>query len=170
MLIDVADLAGTDWSEGGTSSWIAGLGEKGPMADRTRKTGEYVAHRHFLNEESDLRVDVQVRPAASVADAETVVLNAVSQETTTLRKRVIETLVINDLKVPGAESLVAWDNLTECDGLSGHSRKVEGRVDRLVFWVQCSGVGSGPGWDVVTEIASTQAAKLRSFRASDSEQ
>jgi hypothetical protein len=172
MLVEVDDLPGTDWRELGTGSWVAGLGEKGALAERARKTGAYAALRRFRNDESEFGVDVQILPTANAADAETQVLTALSPEATTRWKGVatVKTDIINDLKVSGAYSLVAWYNLTERDGHRGHSRKVEGRVDRLVFWVQCSGFNEGPGWDLVADVAAAQVAKLRSYPLADSEQ
>jgi hypothetical protein len=166
MLITVSDLPGSGWRELGAGAWRAGVGESGEAAHRARKTGEFTAKRTFRNDESEFGVMVQILPLANSADAELQVRRPPLESEGVRWKGVttIESQVVKDLEVPGADHFIAWENLNERDGRRGYSRKIKAQVGRLVSYVQCSKMGDGCEWSTAVEVATAQVAKLQAFR------
>src|SRR5580658_5951028 len=77
-LIAASDLPGGGWRELGTGSWRFGVGDKGELARRARKTGEFTALRRFRNDEAGRGAMAQVLPTANAEDAAVQVKNSPS--------------------------------------------------------------------------------------------
>ena len=163
MLLTTEDLPGVGWMQLREAAWRSGVGSpKGPVSSRARRSGAFIALRHFRQDVPARGLLVQVLPAANVEDAESQALNTRSNLMTYSGVVRVDEREVEGLDVPELESPLTWEHFNAREDIRGYQRFVSGRIDNIALLVSGSAVGDGWSWNDVVPIATAQAKRVRS--------
>ncbi len=169
MLLDEHDLPTGEWLVLDELSWRAGtIAWFSAESRRARRAGGFTAFRSFQDISTPKWVHVSVAPAASTADAVSLVPRM--QERGLRNRQSISTVTeerrVEDMLIPDVPNAWIYEYHVTTPSGPGVARYVSGNIDKIVF-----GVGwSAPcrddcSWDEVLSIATAQAFKIQRVSA-----
>ena len=161
MLVGPESLPGSGWTLIKETAWRSGFRGRDPRSLRARRTGEFVGHRVFRNQERHLYIWVEVVPYESIEDA-TEALPALQKSMVKYPgRRITQNHVVEGMDVPEADQTFCF----ELEGTMRHrawSQKfVAARLDRIISITAGSGLDEGWNRNDLLPVASAQTEKVR---------